>query len=58
MHVHPCFINDNNESYFESQHHLYSWLCFKIFDHCRITCQRCDEAYKFTINKAPLKTTG
>lgn len=43
MHVHPCFIGDNNESHFESQHHLYSWLCFKIFDNCRITYLRCNE---------------
>ncbi len=43
MHVHPCFIGDNNDSLFESQHHLYYWLCGKIFYNCRITYLRCDE---------------
>lgn len=43
MHVHPCFVGDNNDSLFEAQHHLYGYITHKIFFKCKNTFLRCDE---------------
>jgi hypothetical protein len=43
MHIHPCFVGDNNDSLFKSQYHLYYFISYKIFENCKETYLKCDQ---------------